>query len=319
MNTPSDESIRMAPLCARGYRLLPFDADLKMTGRQTKATAIASGPDSGAESRSESELKATFGTGQVILGAMLVMDTRALPRLGYEILGVALEACLLLSTGCNGVPAGTAGSDASPVGDASTAPGPCDPDPLRTNLTTVQNGLSVDIDDCPILEFTAKYHEPDAMIFKAIIYVESRFQYDAIGCTGNTGCCPQSGWTGNECACLGAMQTGPACGGSSTLGLLPDGHPDLDTDPGSPDWANSCFNPAVNIELGIAGIAGNRMQVEQQFPGCTEDQYTLMAIGNFNSYGSTKSCTDYNMTYDSAVLDAYNQYAAASGWPAHAY
>jgi hypothetical protein len=192
-------------------------------------------------------------------------------------------------------------------------------DPLLTNLPPLFNGNSVDMYDCPILALTAKYNEPDAMIFKAIIYVESRFQYDAVGCTGNSGCCPKSDWTGEECDCLGPMQSGPTCGSSSTLGLLANGHPDLDTDPNSPAWANSCFNPWVAIELGIAGIAYNRALAEQQFPGCTVDQYTLMAIGNFNDYGSTQSCTVYNTTYDSSVLAAYHQYSIASGWPAHAY
>jgi hypothetical protein len=231
-----------------------------------------------------------------------------------SLLVAVLGAGLLMPMGCsNGGSSGTDGG--SPPPDVGT----CDPDPLKTNLPPLFNGNSVDMYDCPILTFTAKYNEPDAMIFKAIIYVESRFQFDAIGCTGNSGCCPQRHWTGNECACLGAMQTGPECGGSSTLGLLPDGHVDLDRDQSSSDWANSVFNPEVNVELGIAGIAGNRAQVKQQFPGCTEDQYTMMAIGNFNSYGSTKGCTDYNTTYDDAVLDAYQQYSAASGWPAHTY
>jgi hypothetical protein len=221
---------------------------------------------------------------------------------------VMLGASLLVPAGCS-TGNGTTGDGGGPPPDAGT----CDPDPLKTGLPPLFNGNSVDMDDCPILAFTAKYNEPDAMIFKAIIYVESRFQFDAVGCTGNSGCCPQSNWTDQECACLGSMQTGPSCGGTSNLGLLPNGHPDLVTDPNSPDWANSCFNPAVNVELGIAGIAGNRAQVKKQFPGCTEDQYTMMAIGNFNSYGSTKSCTVYNTTYDNAVLDAYNQYSAASG------
>ena len=231
-------------------------------------------------------------------------------QLTTSLFAVALVAA------CNGGGGGSGNDGAPPpTPDAGT----CDPDPLKTNLPALFNGNSVDMDDCPILTFTAKYGEPDAMIFKAIIYVESRFQFDAVGCTGNSGCCPQSGWSDEECACLGSMQTGPACGGTSTLGLLSNGHVDLDTDQTSADWANSVFNPQVNIELGIAGIAGNRAQVKKQFPGCTEDQYTMMAVGNFNSYGSTKSCTDYNTTYDDAVLDAYNQYSAASGWPAHAY
>jgi len=204
------------------------------------------------------------------------------------------------------------------VVDAAIDAGTCSPDPLLTNLPVLFNGNSVDMYDCPILTLTAKYNEPDAMIFKAIIYVESRFQYDAVGCTGNSGCCPQSNWSGEECSCLGAMQTGPVCGGDG-LGVLPNGHVDLETNPTASDWSNSVFNPDVNIELGIAGIAGNRAQVEKQFPGCTVDQYTMMAVGNFNDYGSTKSCTEYNTTYDDAVLAAYDQYSTASGWPAHAY
>jgi len=234
--------------------------------------------------------------------------------LGKLVGGMLAAACLVGACGGGGND-GNGTDGGGPPPDAGT----CDPDPLKTNLAPLFNGNSVDMYDCPILTFTAKYNEPDAMIFKAIVYVESRFQYDAVGCTGNSGCCPQSGWSGEECSCLGAMQTGPTCGGSSDLGLLPNGHVDLDTDPTSSDWASSVFNPEVNIELGIAGIAGNRAQVKQQFPGCTEDQYTMMAVGNFNSYGSTKSCTDYNTDYDTAVLDAYDQYSTASGWAAHPY
>jgi len=37
----------------------------------------------------------------------------------------------------------------------------------------------------------------------------------------------------------------------------------------------------------------------------------MMAIGNFNSYGSTQSCTVYNSDYDTAVVDAYNTYSSA--------
>jgi hypothetical protein len=238
----------------------------------------------------------------------------------------AVLGATLVALGCGGGSSGNAsGSGDGGTGgstDGATATldaGTCNPDPLKTGLPPLFNGNSVDMYDCPILTFTAKYNEPDAMIFKAIVYVESRFQYDAVGCTGNSGCCPQRNWSGTECGCLGAMQTGPVCQGTSTLGLLPDGHVDLETNPGASDFANSVFNPEVNIQLGIAGIAGNRAQVKQQFPGCTEDQYTLMAVGNFNDYGSTKSCTVYNTTYDDSVLAAYKMYSTASGWPAHAY
>ena len=253
---------------------------------------------------------------------MLFGNTRGLARLATAMLALALGASLLVSTGCKGDPDRTAAG-----GAASTDPGSCNPDPLLTNLPALFNGNSVDVDDCPILEFTAKYNEPDAMVFKAIIYVESRFQYDAVGCTGNGPCCPARGWTAAECACLGAMQTGPWCDSSNLPpgcvatggGLLANGHVDMETNPNTENWANSVFNPVVNIELGIAGIACNRAQAKADFQGCTEDQYTMMAVGNFNSYGSTQGCTVYNFDYDTAVVDAYQQYSTAAGWPAHPY
>jgi hypothetical protein len=225
-----------------------------------------------------------------------------------------IASIAIVATACGTSSSNDDGGTTTDSGSSS-----CSTGPLKTNLAPLFNGNSVDMYDCDILEFTAKYAEPDAMVFKAIIYVESRFQFDSVGCTGNTGCCPASSWTDAECACLGVMQTGPQCGGTSTLGLLSNGHPDLSTDKTSSDWTSSCFNPHVNIELGISGIAGNRAQVKKQFPGCTEDQYTMMAVGNYNSYGSTKSCTVYNTSYDNAVIDAYKQYSTASGWSAHSY
>jgi hypothetical protein len=245
---------------------------------------------------------------------MVLPDPRIRSTSSATLLAAALAASVLAMTGCQG------GPDRCDTGDAgSPDPGSCDPDPLRTDLPPLWNGLSVDLDDCPILEFTAKYDEPDAMIFKAMIKVESNFQHDAVGCTGNGPCCPEIGWSAAECACLGVMQTGPECGPSTGLGLLPDGHPNLQTGPGCADWANSVFNPVVNVELGIAGVARNRERMKQDFPGCTEDQYTMMAIGEYNHYHSTQSCTVFNFDYDSAVLEAYAAYAAAAGWPAHPY
>jgi len=228
-------------------------------------------------------------------------------------MAAALGASLLVSTGCKGEPDRTAAG-----GAGSTNPGSCDPDPLRTDLPPLWNGLSVDLDDCPILEFTAKYNEPDAMIFKGIIKVESNYEYDAVGCTGNPGgCCP--GWTAPECACLGLMQTGPGCDSATGLGLLPNGHVNMETNPSTENWANSVFNPRINIELGISGVARNRVRMKDDFPGCTEDQYTMMAIGEYNNYQSTQSCTVFNFDYDTAVVEAYNEYSTAAGWPAHPY
>jgi hypothetical protein len=75
----------------------------------------------------------------------------------------------------------------------------------------------------------------------------------------------------------------------------------------------------VNIHIGISGIASNRMQDMKKFSGCTTDQYTMMAVGDYNSYGSTTSCTSVNKPYDDGVIAAYQQYATAAGYPAHPY
>jgi hypothetical protein len=44
-----------------------------------------------------------------------------------------------------------------------------------------------------------------------------------------------------------------------------------------------------------------------------------MALGEYNSYGTTQSCTVINTSYAEAVLEAYHLYSAASGWPERAY
>src|SRR5580692_5779569 len=211
------------------------------------------------------------------------------------------------------------GADAGRGEGGATMSGSCTPDPLHTGLTAEQTGVSVDAFDCPILEWAATYKEPDPMIFKAIIYVESRFDDTSVACS-NDPCGTPAGWTAGESGCYGLMQVVPACGDDpDDAGLLADGQPNLTTDTSASGWAGSIFNPNVNIEIGISGVAGNRTQVEKQFPGCRADQYTMMAVGNYNNYGSTKSCTVYNTAYDDPVVTAYKQYAAAAGYPAHMY
>lgn len=212
-----------------------------------------------------------------------------------------------------------AAKDASGSADAGPVPGTCNPDPLRTGLTALQTGVSVDAFDCAILKWSAAYGEPDPMIFKAIIYVESRFDAMAVACP-NLPCGTPSGWTATESGCFGLMQVVPACGGATNSPVLqPNGHPDLEKDAAASDWPGSVFNADANVHVGIAGVADNRRQVQMQFPGCTVDQYTMMAIGNYNSYGTTMSCTVYNTSYDNSVLQAYRQYASAAGYAAHGY
>jgi hypothetical protein len=245
--------------------------------------------------------------------------TRVTGTLGPTILAASLVVISLVATGCDDDGGDTPVTPCTPGGPGTTIPEPCEPDPLRTDLEPLWNGNSVDAYDCPILEYTAEYGEPDAMIFKAIVYVESRFQYDAVGCTGNGPCCPEIGWSAGECACLGTMQNGPECGVTSGPGLLANGHPNLQADPNCVEFGNSVFNPAVNIRIGISRVASNRERMMETFPGCTEDQYTMMAVGEYNHYRSTRSCTAYNVEYLTAVLEAYDEYSSAAGWPARPY
>ncbi len=234
----------------------------------------------------------------------------------------AAALALVSLAGCsNGGGGGNDGGNGNDGGSGDSGnPGTCATDPLKTGLVAQQTGVSVDAFDCQILKWSAFYNEPDPMIFKAIIYVESRFDQMAVACTNNP-CGVPSGWTTSETGCYGLMQVVPACGPTpNNVGLLPNGHPNLEQNTSASDWPQSIFYPDNNVEIGIAGVADNRKQEMQKFPGCTTDQYTMMAIGDYNSYGSTQSCTVYNTNYDNnLVLPAYKQYATAAGYPAHNY
>ena len=203
-------------------------------------------------------------------------------------------------------------------GGGGPVSGPCD-EVLRTGIVAEQTGISADAFDCDVIAATTKYREPDPMLIKAIMYGESRFDYRAVGCT-NLPCGQPTGWTVEESGCLGLMQVVTACGGTpNNIGLRADGHPNMTTDQAAADFATSIFNPAINIEIGVAGLAGNRDEVEMMYPGCTEDQYTLMALSNYASHGSVGGCTQYNQSYLDYVLPSYYEYAMAAGYPAHSY
>jgi hypothetical protein len=151
------------------------------------------------------------------------------------------------------------------------------------------------------------------------MYNESRFDDKAIACP-NLPCGTPMGWTADESGCYGLLQVVPACGGDTNKPcLLPNGRPNLGKDESAPGWASSVFNPAINTAIGIGGFADNRAQVVKQFQGCTEEQYTLMALGNYANYGSTKSCSVYNTDYTNLVLGTYHTYAAAAGYAEHPY
>ena len=80
--------------------------------------------------------------------------------------GLSLVVLALALCGCSG-------SDGA-SGNGGAAGASCDTDPLKTGLVAKQTGVSVDAFDCAILKWSASYKEPDPMIFKVIIYVESQ-------------------------------------------------------------------------------------------------------------------------------------------------
>src|ERR1700690_1908592 len=117
---------------------------------------------------------------------------------------------LILLGGCDNGGTGTQTDGGG--GNDVVYSGSCDTDPLKTGLTAQQTGVSVDAFDCQGLKWTAFYSEPDPMIFKAIMYVESRFDDTSVACP-NLPCGTPSGWNAaTECGCYGLMQVVPACG-----------------------------------------------------------------------------------------------------------
>src|SRR4051812_50119030 len=126
---------------------------------------------------------------------------------GRITLHVAAMLALLL-VGCSGNGGGGTSSSNTTGSSGTTNPGSCDTDPLHTGLTAVQTGVSVDAFDCPILAWSAHYNEPDPMIFKAIIYVESRFDNKSVACP-NLPCGTPDGWSTDESGCYGLMQVVP--------------------------------------------------------------------------------------------------------------
>src|SRR5262245_16507027 len=89
------------------------------------------------------------------------------------LVGMRLMVCVIVGSlaACGDGGATPADRDAGPT---------CTSDPLRTGITTTQTGVSADAYDCEILNWTAADGEPDPMIIKAIIYVESRFDRSSV-------------------------------------------------------------------------------------------------------------------------------------------
>jgi hypothetical protein len=186
-----------------------------------------------------------------------------------------------------------------------------EPDPIQTCNEVY------DAYDCLILDLAKASNEPDPMVFKAQIAQESAYRVLAI--SPDSPCGPEPGWTDPETKSFGLMQLTPACGWLRTA-RLPDGRPNMTEDMALPEWETSVFNPTLNIGDGVRAVSAMRTDMMEAFPGCTENDYTKMALGAFNSGGNSISgCNLMNVratTYVSRLLsNHYFQLARNAKWP----
>jgi len=225
------------------------------------------------------------------------------------VLGAALASCdrhVWLGDGT--AQSQPAGADASFCDDA----GCC----LQTDPLSVGDPRN-DAYDCLLLELTARYGEPDPMIFKAQIAEASGFDPDAIG--PETPCGVPAGWTAAESAPFGLMQVTVACN-DLPMGRLADGHPNLTRDPAAALWSGSIFNPRVNIETALQILADHRRVFDTVYPSCTQDQKTLMILGAYFAGATAIGGCDPALfdqpaqDYVTAVLAYDEQFVALSGW-----
>jgi soluble lytic murein transglycosylase-like protein len=153
------------------------------------------------------------------------------------------------------------------------------------------------------------------MIFKAQVGLESNFTVYAI--SPDQPCRIPAGWTVDEAKSFGLMQLTPAC--RWLLGArLANGHPNMETDPNADLWATSVFNPTINVGDGVHAITVDRASVMSNFPGCSEEDYTKMALATFNRGSAVTGCNQMTAgaaTYVSNVMANYASLARSANWP----
>jgi hypothetical protein len=183
-------------------------------------------------------------------------------------------------------------------------------DPLKTG------NMQQDAYDCLLLALAQMYGDPDPMMAKAQIQIESGF--NVLATSPDSPCGDPNGWTDAESKSFGLIQVTPACG-EETAALLPNGQPNMDMDMSSSLWATSVYNPSLNLNAGVQSIGGILKDMENAYPGCTMAQYVEMTAGAFNSgENAVTGCAQFNSRaqgYVDAAVSNYHQFAQAAGWP----
>ncbi|HEX6282681.1 MAG TPA: hypothetical protein VFZ67_10685, partial [Nitrososphaera sp.] len=76
------------------------------------------------------------------------------------------------------------------------------------------------------------------------------------------------------------------------------------TDTNSSNWATSWFNPEYNINRGVKSLSDNLLLIKSNFPGCSNEQYMLMALGAYNSgQRAIDGCGEWNDRADEYITN----------------
>ncbi len=172
----------------------------------------------------------------------------------------------------------------------------CHPDSIITTTNISIGDPAYDQFDSYIINATNHYGITDSMMVKSMILQESSFDMFAI--SQDIPCGIPDLWTDQESRSFGLMQVTPAC--------IEDhgSRPDLTTDMNSPNWNTSWFNPEYNINRGVKSLSDNLLLMESEFPGCSNAQYMLMALGAYNSgEGAIYGCGEWNDRADEYITN----------------
>jgi Transglycosylase SLT domain len=173
----------------------------------------------------------------------------------------------------------------------------CDPDSTITTTNISIGDPVYDQFDSYIINATNRYGITDKMMMvKSMILQESNFDIFAV--SPDIPCDVPDGWTDQESRSFGLMQVTPAC-------VEPDaGRPNLTTDTNSSNWATSWFNPEYTINRGVKSLSDNLLLIKSNFPGCSNEQYMLMALGAYNSgQRAIDGCGEWNDRADEYITN----------------
>lgn len=204
-----------------------------------------------------------------------------------------------------------------------------------------------DVYDQIVLEASGKHNldTSGAMVVKAMMVIESSFNAKAIsmydtqlpcgthsygliqvtpGCERGYATLPagtkvtatiSGGLNGNAAVLAYADPADKASG--NTIVMENNIIIDLVTDPASPFWAMSAFNPAYSIDNGAKALADVRSEMKSRFQGCTEANYMAMALAGYNQgSGTVSGCASYSANgtnYANSVLAQYRSFCKLAG------